>query len=334
MKKESKSKKKEVATPVIDENEVIISEDDIVVIDKDGGKSEDNYGDGKVGSTLRKARLKSGKKISEVSKDLCIRKVYLDAIEASNYSEIPDYPYGPGFVRSYADYLGLNGARLVQLFKDETSVKKDDEYFMPEVQKEVTAPNHKYLLISIAAILALYFVWFLFNREKDVDLEEVTITEENISNDADFVVQVEDFITEETAKSEKEALSSVESSLPEQVTEIPVAPAATELNAGIEQAPVSTSEPEITPVPKQIPNDRVFLDIKDDVWVEVKDMDDTLYLSKELKAGDSYVLPQREGLLISAGKPGAVDVYVNGQLKEVITRQKRMNIHLDDFMNR
>jgi cytoskeleton protein RodZ len=315
VKKESKNKKKEASCP-IDESEAVIHESDIIVVDHEEEGSNDDYSESKVGTTLRKARLKSGKKISDVAKDLCIRKVYLDAIEASNYAEIPDYPYGPGFVRSYADYLGLNGSRLVQLFKDETNTKKDEELFMPEPQKEITAPNHKYLLISIAAILALYFVWFLFNREK-VDLEEVTVVEEPFGNDMNFVVQVEDFITEETARSEKEAVSSMENIVIKDASYVEP----------------SADAPSVEPVSRRIPNDRIFLDIKDDVWVEVKDANDTLFLSKELRAGDSYVLPQRPGLILSAGRAGAIDVYVYGKLTDVITRQRRMNIHLDDFRN-
>lgn len=69
---------------------------------------------------MHEARLKKGLKIADASRDLCIRASYLEAIEAGNYEEIPEPPYGIGFIRSYADYLGLNSARMVQLFKEET----------------------------------------------------------------------------------------------------------------------------------------------------------------------------------------------------------------------
>ena len=113
----------------------------------------------KVGSLMHEARLKKGLKIADASRDLCIRASYLEAIEAGNYEEIPEPPYGIGFIRSYADYLGLNSARMVQLFKEETdAASKNSDYYVMEPQTEVTAPNKKYLLISLAAVFAVYLL--------------------------------------------------------------------------------------------------------------------------------------------------------------------------------
>lgn len=111
--------------------------------------------------------LKKGLKIADASRDLCIRASYLEAIEAGNYEEIPEPPYGIGFIRSYADYLGLNSARMVQLFKEETdAASKNSDYYVMEPQTEVTAPNKKYLLISLAAVFAVYLGWFMFNESQ------------------------------------------------------------------------------------------------------------------------------------------------------------------------
>ena len=59
--------------------------------------------EGKVGGMLHDARVKKGYKLEDVSKELYIRKSFLEAIESSNYEEIPEPPYGIGFIRSYAE---------------------------------------------------------------------------------------------------------------------------------------------------------------------------------------------------------------------------------------
>ena len=75
--------------------------------------------EGKVGLLLKEVRMKQGKTLPEIAQELCIRKVYLSAIEESDYNNIPEYPYGIGFIRSYADYLGLDGVNIVRMYKDE-----------------------------------------------------------------------------------------------------------------------------------------------------------------------------------------------------------------------
>ena len=54
----------------------------------------------KVGSLLKEMRIQKGLKLPDIAKKLCIRRIYLEAIEESNYDEIPEFPYGIGFIRS------------------------------------------------------------------------------------------------------------------------------------------------------------------------------------------------------------------------------------------
>ena len=55
-----------------------------------------------VGMYLKYTRLSQKKTLDAVSKTLCIRKIYLKAIEESDFKELPPVPYGTGFIRSYA----------------------------------------------------------------------------------------------------------------------------------------------------------------------------------------------------------------------------------------
>lgn len=308
--------------------------------------------EGKVGSMMHEARLKKGKKISDVAKDLCIRGAYLEAIESSNYDEIPEPPYGIGFIRSYADYLGLNSARLVQLFKEETDANagKNNEYYVMEPQAEVTAPNKKYLLISLLAIIAVYFAWFLYNESLNTELEEVKpVSEysETSSEQSDFPLKVEDFAPYD------------ESVVEETVAEVPVIDATAvpaeavdtivvtdavfvEPNTEAPKAETPKTEPEKPAVEEKKtevkaetakPASRIIVKIKGgDNWIEVKD-GEKLYISKVLHEGDVYNVPEGKGMILSVGRYEGAEVLVDGKVTEVVKPTKKTNIALDKFLD-
>ena len=64
-----------------------------------------------VGQDLRAARLRRGDDLATVSKALKIRKDHLEALEEDRFDALPGRTYAIGFVRSYADYLGLDAGR-------------------------------------------------------------------------------------------------------------------------------------------------------------------------------------------------------------------------------
>lgn len=105
-----------------------------------------------------------GLKLPDIAKKLCIRRIYLEAIEESNYAEIPEFPYGIGFIRSYADFLGLNSSNIVELYKEETNIQPEKDIFVLEPQTEATVPGKKYLLVSLAAMIVIYFGWYAYNN--------------------------------------------------------------------------------------------------------------------------------------------------------------------------
>jgi cytoskeleton protein RodZ len=70
-----------------------------------------------VGRTLEEARLNQGITLDKVVADLKIRKHYLLAMESGRWEELPGYAYAVGFLRTYAEYLGLSGDELVEEYK-------------------------------------------------------------------------------------------------------------------------------------------------------------------------------------------------------------------------
>lgn len=74
--------------------------------------------DSGVGMVLRKARNRRKVELSEVEAATRIRLRYLRAIEDEEWDVLPGGVYTRGFIRTYASYLGLDGERLVEDYRD------------------------------------------------------------------------------------------------------------------------------------------------------------------------------------------------------------------------
>jgi hypothetical protein len=68
-----------------------------------------------IGSSLREARTRQGLELPELESRTKIRAKYLRALEADQFDVLPGHSYVKGFLRTYADSLGLDG----QLYVDE-----------------------------------------------------------------------------------------------------------------------------------------------------------------------------------------------------------------------
>src|SRR4029077_6644055 len=67
------------------------------------------------GTSLREARLRKGLDFPEAEHATKVRGRYLRALEDEEFDALPAPTYVKGFLRTYADYLGLDG----QLYVDE-----------------------------------------------------------------------------------------------------------------------------------------------------------------------------------------------------------------------
>ncbi len=68
-----------------------------------------------IGNSLREARFRQQLEFGEVEQATKIRSRYLRALEEESFDTLPAQTYVKGFLRTYADYLGLDG----QLYVDE-----------------------------------------------------------------------------------------------------------------------------------------------------------------------------------------------------------------------
>lgn len=123
----------------------------------------DSYTDLSVGEILRRTREHYGQTLAQVEMNLRIRASQLDALEKLDLARLPGRVYAIGFVRSYSEYLGLDGDKMVHLFKAQSVGKrvKPDLHF-PVTVSESKAPNIYIILFSLIGLVLLIAYWTIF----------------------------------------------------------------------------------------------------------------------------------------------------------------------------
>jgi cytoskeleton protein RodZ len=77
-----------------------------------------------------------------------------------------------------------------------------------------------------------------------------------------------------------------------------------------------TMSPPVAP-PTRSPGEeaRVVLRARADTWIQLRDpTSGAVLLNRVLRPGESYVVPAREGLLLSTGNAGGLDIEVDGEV--------------------
>jgi cytoskeleton protein RodZ len=88
----------------------------------------DNFKGMSVGQIFNKSRTSQKLDIEQIAAYLNIGTSHLEAIEADDKNSLPPQVYAVGFVRAYADVLGLDSEKMAYLFKIQSyGVKKTEE---------------------------------------------------------------------------------------------------------------------------------------------------------------------------------------------------------------
>ena len=107
-----------------------------------------------IGNSLREARLRQGLDFPELEQATKIRGKYLRALEDEQFDILPGQTYVKGFLRTYSEYLGLDG----QLYVDEYNSRyiPGDEETPLRAQSKSVGRNPRVessvVLVALAAI--------------------------------------------------------------------------------------------------------------------------------------------------------------------------------------
>jgi cytoskeleton protein RodZ len=284
-----------------------------------------------VGQDLRAARLRRGDDLATVSRALKIRKDHLEAVEEDNFAGLPGKTYAIGFVRSYAGYLGLDSAKTVECYKQEISGRHDDHQpsessFHTEEARRL--PYGWRIVAGIVGLALIYGVWHLISTGP---IAQPVPAAPSLSPPQPQVAAATPAPSPPTATVDATGNTAVpppaanSSPAPAQLSP---APDSGNLSSGVMALAPSSGRavppPAVPGDSNAVPsgpgevygqtntNPRVVLRVRGDTRLTVRGPDGTLYLNRDLKDGDSYQVPNIEGLSLATSDAGAVEVVLDG----------------------
>ncbi|MBX3445113.1 MAG: helix-turn-helix domain-containing protein [Parvibaculaceae bacterium] len=288
-----------------------------------------------VGADLRAARLRRGEDIRSIALSLRIRRDQLEALEESRYDALPARAYAVGFVRSYAEYLGLDSRHVVERYKAELDARDagNAQLQFPEgAREERRLPRGTALIVALVVASGAYGGWLLTKSTDEMMASRVAGT----PAPAESVAAVPPSLRSTRGDSASAATpreGAVPSSrispsagtlvAPEAIYE--TAPLAAGSETGDTPADAASAESgaevmaELPPLPEGTPygaenvDGRVVVRARrDGAWIRVEDGSGRVLIEQTLKAGDSYRVPRAPGAILVARDASAFELMVDG----------------------
>lgn len=257
-----------------------------------------------VGAVLKRARQHYNQTLEDIERALRIRASQIEAIENGDFSVLPGRVYAIGFIRSYSEYLGLDGDAMVALFKTQSGAAERPELHFPATPAESkTAPVWLAAVAIVVAVLLLAVWWQVQGSGKGAANNIPRISPElaaQVGADDAQTPEATPDITDDAAQ--PEAAATQAQSAQTAASAAPDGSAQTAANQ-----PQAASEPAAV-------QEGILLVMKESSWVEIKDSSGKAVVSRVLNAGEKYFVPSRPDLRMSMGNSGGIEITVDGVL--------------------
>jgi cytoskeletal protein RodZ len=124
-----------------------------------------------IGEALRTAREAQGKSLDDAAVATRIRPAYLEALEREQFGELGGSVYAKGFLRSYAGYLGVDPAPLLEAYRAQETPEAPLFEHAPKaiggLRTGRRGPNWLMVAIVCVIIILLVSLWGLLRPGPD-----------------------------------------------------------------------------------------------------------------------------------------------------------------------
>ena len=286
-----------------------------------------------VGKLCLDARLNKGLTQEQAGALLKVRVKIIKDFEDGENIDLPGLAYKVGFVRSYARLLDLDGDLLVQEFKEGlelNSFKEEYKFLTPELNKSNFLPIGA--VVSVFVAILSYTGWYYSDRSNKIEhvavqkIENISEKTAEIDNNS-YVIIEEDFSN-----------NLPSSKINNDVNTVQEVNLKTNLNEDKVETMISKNTELSATANERDPSTELVLKATGNSWVEIEDMDGNILMTRLMRPGETYVVPDINGLTFNTGNAGALslsqgDVIVSklGEVGEIITAQP---LNIKTFSNK
>jgi cytoskeleton protein RodZ len=270
-----------------------------------------------VGQDIRAARQRRGDDLATVSRALKIRKDHLEALEEDRFEALPGRTYAVGFIRAYADYLGLDPVQSVERFKREIAGRAGGAEpttggtFSADLE-ERRLP-HGWVVMAVIVLAAIVYGAYHLAMSADTLLKPA-------------VAPVPSRIAAKPFIPAPKPVAAAPAPQP-----APANPQTADQTAAPISAPPAGDSAQAAPPPQTLAqivaalpsgnaygaqnrDGRVVLHVRQTTKVLVQANDGTVYINRVLHPGDSYRVPDRVGITLTTSDGAAVAIELDSQV--------------------
>lgn len=288
-----------------------------------------------VGAELRAARLRRGEDLRGIAQSLRIKRDHLEALEEGQYDNLPPRAYAIGFIRSYAEYLGLDPRHVVDRFKLEIDAVEQAaaDLIFPKMSDTRRLPRGAAIVIAMIVAAGVYGGWILSRSADQVMTERVPslpgsveqMASENTSDQPGTVASAPGDTASASTPSASDITPTTSVYAPNPIDQMPgetqdyVSPETGDAAASdaADAALLDTSLPALpegAAYGTENVDGRVTIRArKNDAWIRVEDAHGKVLIERTLQAGDSYRAPGQPGVILVARDASAFELLVDGQ---------------------
>lgn len=314
-----------------------------------------------VGEVFKEAREERAMTMDMVANELMIRRFYLDALEAGSFSDLPERVYATGFVRSYATYLGLDVAKIVEQFRRDAYGTRSGNYqvdlIMPQPVIHTVVPSRSVILSAIGALVLIIGGVIFATRDKTASVTSIptppveAAATEIPTPELTSAPQAAPVATT-AAPTQDNTSASVTNDATATGFDLPAPPTAatttTATSAASATTPVTGTIPAGLPAPtaaSALPDTvaapatpaaatvttRLSVEAIESSWVEVKDGKGTVLFTSILKKGQLLPIPDQKGITLTTGNAAGLRLTLDGKVLPPLgqTNEVKRNLPLD-----
>ncbi len=257
-----------------------------------------------VGEYLKEERKKRKIDLNQIANDLKIGKAILLEIENDNLPEYLDRVFIIGHVRSYANYLNLDSETIIENYKIQNFSNKNNSEI--EIQKPIGSKsffqfNKSISFASIIIISVCFYVFFINTNKIENEFAMTPDLPENLQSEleeAEMQIALEKQKKLDNSVENEFMLNSVDGSLENIIN-----------NSSSVVASLPSSEALIQE------KNKITLKFIDSTWIQLRDINDDIILSKLMNKNDEYSYYLSENLYLTVGNAGNLIISINDIIK-------------------
>jgi cytoskeletal protein RodZ len=240
-----------------------------------------------LGATFRKARESAGLPLEKIASDTRISTRFLLAIESEAFDQLPGGIFNRGFIRSYAEYLGVDPEQALADYDRISTTAQEPLEVLRDVERDSSRRSERNLYPIAAAILVVSILAYYVVTRKPAN----------------------------TAEPPPQAVTAPQPEPTPEVSPAPPteAPATTPTSvAQTQQAPVPAPAPTPPPAPSATLALAVDVNAKSDTWIKVT-TDGAVVFADILPSGTERRFSAEHSINVTIGNAAGASLKINGR---------------------